>query len=207
MTELAPAAGWILPATPRIAAPAPAARGLLFRTVAQASRLFGRQQVPDVITVLHINPRLFWGWLYFASRLMPFGRLPARDREKLILRTAWNCRSRYEWGQHVDIARSAGVSEAEIVAVSQGPQAIADRHERARLQACDELCQQQHISAETWQILSEKHPEKALIELMLLIGHYQMLAGFLNSAGLRLEPPLEAKLQAFHARIASGSAG
>ncbi len=203
MTELAPAGGWILTATPRIAPPPPAARGLLFRSAAQASRLFGRQQVPDVITVLHINPRLFWGWLYFASRLMPFGRLPARDREKLILRTAWNCRSRYEWGQHVDIALSVGVTEAEIVAVSQGPDAMADAKERARLQACDELCSQGHISAGTWQTLSETHTEKALIELMLLIGHYQMLAGFLNSAGLRLEPPLEARLQAFHARLAS----
>lgn len=201
MTELAPAAGWILPDPPRLVAPPPAARGLLFRTLAQASRLFGRQQAPDVITVLHLNPRLFWGWLYFASRLMPFGRLPARDREKLILRTAWNCRSRYEWGQHVEIALRVGVSDAEIVAVASGPGAITDRHERARLQACDELCQQGCISTPTWQALTETHHEKALIELMLLVGHYQMLAGFLNSAGLRLEPALEAGLQAFQQRL------
>jgi alkylhydroperoxidase family enzyme len=161
----------------------------------------GRQQVPDVFSVMHINSRLFWAWLFFASRLMPRGRLPARDREKIILRTAWNCRSRYEWGQHVDIALRVGVSDEDIVRVSRGPAAFDDLRERALIQACDELFSRQIIFADTWQQLAKHYDEKKLIEILILIGHYQMIAGFLNSAGIALEAQTESKIEDFHRRI------
>jgi hypothetical protein len=35
-----------------------------------------------------------------ASELMPGGRLPREDTELMILRTAHNCRSDYEWRAH-----------------------------------------------------------------------------------------------------------
>lgn len=201
IAELVPAGGWAGPDRARLAAPAPAARGPLFRSLSGMARLFGRAEVPDVITVLHLNPRLFWAWLFFASRLMPYGKLPAPVRERVILRTAWNCRSRYEWGQHVDIALHVGVSDAGIAAVAAGPAAEADRHERALLQACDELHRDQCLSEATWQTLAEHYPEPLRIELLLLIGHYIMIAGFLNSAGLALEPAIEARLQGLHRRL------
>lgn len=199
--ELIPPGGWIA-ASGRLTPPPPRARGLLFRGVGQVSRWFGRSELPDVFSVMHIHPRLFWGWLYFASRLMPFGRLPATTREKIILRTAWNTRSRYEWGQHVEIGLRVGVSDAEIVAVAEGPVAFADPQERAVMRACDELLRDRVISDATWATLREGYSEKLLIEIVMLIGHYEMVAGFLNSAGLTLEPSIESKLQAFHARIA-----
>jgi alkylhydroperoxidase family enzyme len=199
---LQPEGGWADAARLRLPAPPPAQRGALFRTASLFSRFLGRPEVPDVISVLHINPRLFWPWLLFASRLMPFGRLPPALREKIILRTGWNCRCRYEWGQHVDIALRNGVSDAEIVQVADGPRAFTDRHERALMLACDELCGDKCVSEATWQILAEKYSEKSLIEIVLLVGHYEMVAGFLNSAGLMLEPQTEAVLQAFHRRVA-----
>jgi len=201
MNELEPAQGWIKPGNVRLAAPPVAERGTLFRLMSKLSRRLGRAEVPDVISVLHINARLFWAWLFFASRLMPYGRLPAQVREKIILRTAWNCRSRYEWGQHVDIALSVGVTDDEIIKVSQGPSAFVDAHDRAILLACDEMCAQQCIADPTWKTLSERYDSKRLIEIMMLIGHYIMIAGFLNSAGLVLEKPIEDKLRAFHARV------
>jgi len=201
--ELEPEGGWIRAETTRLPAPPPSRRGLLFRGVSVASRFFGRAQVPDVFSVFHINSRLFWAWLFFASRLMPGGRLPARDREKIILRTAWNCRSRYEWGQHVDIALRVGVSDEDIVRVSQGPAAFDDPRDRAQMQACDDLFRGQIIAATTWQQLSAHYDEKKLIEIVILIGHYQMLAGFLNSAGIALEAQTETKVEDFHRRIES----
>ncbi|MFZ5755565.1 MAG: carboxymuconolactone decarboxylase family protein [Pseudomonadota bacterium] len=198
---LQPEAGWATAATVRIPPPPPARRGLLFRTVSRASALFGRPELPDIFPVLHTHPMLFWTWLLFASRMMPFGRLDAVDREKLILRTGWNCRSRYEWGQHVDIALGAGATDADIVRVAQGPGAWEDRHGRALMQACDELCTNHCIADDTWQTLAEKYDDALRIEIAMLVGHYQMIAGFLNSTGIVLEAPLEEKLQAFHARI------
>jgi alkylhydroperoxidase family enzyme len=202
MDELMPAGGWTQPPQARLQAPPPAERGWLFRLASRFSRRLGRPDVPDVITVLHLNPRLFWGWLYFASRLMPYGRLPARVRELIILRTAWNCRSRYEWGQHVDIGLRVGVKDNEILKVTQGPQAFDGQPEQWVLAACDEVCARQFISSATWEKLSAQYSSKMLIEILMLVGHYIMVAAFLNSAGLRLEPPIEQCLRDFNARVA-----
>lgn len=198
---LEPEGGWLSLPQARMAVPKPAERGAVFRTMSLASRRFGKKEIPDIFPIFHINPRLFWGWLFFASRLMPYGRLPARDREKIILRTAWLCRSRYEWGQHVDIALAAGVSDEEILQVSRGPQACTDENERALLLACDELVRDKVISDATWETLSQQHNPKRLIEIAILIGHYVMVAGFLNSTGIQLETAAEETLHKFHARI------
>jgi 4-carboxymuconolactone decarboxylase len=201
VSELIPPGGWRQPPQPRLQAPPPAERGWLFRTLSRFARRMGRADVPDVITVLHLNPRLFWAWLFFASRLMPYGRLPARERELIILRTAWNCRSRYEWGQHVEIGLRAGVTDDEILRVAQGSDAFAGQPSQWLLSACDEICAQQFISDATWEQLAARYDRKRLIEILMLVGHYIMIAAFLNSAGLRLEAPIEDKLQALHARI------
>lgn len=199
--NLEPAGGWAGAARVRLPAPLPAQRGLLFRSLSALTGLFGRQDIPDVLTVLHINPRLFWAWLFFASRLMPYGRLPADVREKIILRTGWNCRSRYEWGQHVDIALSVGVAAEDIRRVAEGPAAWTDPLERALMSACDEVYRDKCIAEATWQLLSQHYNEKLLIEIVILIGHYEMIAGFLNSAGLVLEPAIEQRLDELHRQL------
>ncbi len=205
-SPLEPGGGWAAPARIRLVPPPPAERGLLFRALSRVSVFFGRPELPNIFPVLHLHPGLFWTWLAFASRLMPYGKLDARIREKLILRTAWNCRSRYEWGQHVDLALSVGVRDAEIVDLTRGPDALGDRVEQALLRACDELCATSFVAESTWQVLSERFDRSRLVEIVMLVGHYRMLAGFLNSAGLALEAPIEEKLAAFHRRIAQCAA-
>jgi 4-carboxymuconolactone decarboxylase len=197
----APAGGW-READSRIAVPPPGARGWVFGLLSHVARFFGRSQVPDVFALFHINARLFWPWIVFASRLMPRGRLPARERELVILRTAWNCRSRYEWGQHVEIGLRVGLTDAEIVQLAQAPQAFANERARLLLAACDELFRDQVVSPPTWTALAAHYDPKRLIEITILAGHYQMLAGLLNTAGLALEPSIETVLQAFERRIA-----
>src|SRR5262245_45635631 len=62
----------------------------------------------NIFATLVRHPGLFRRWLPFGGKLLA-GKLPARERELLILRTGWLCRSEYEWGQHVVIGRGAGV--------------------------------------------------------------------------------------------------
>lgn len=202
ISELVPANGWVTHSQVRLPAPPPKERGWLFRLVGKFSKLLGRADVPDVITVLHIQPRLFWPWLLFASRLMPYGKLPAAVREKVILRTGWNCRSRYEWGQHVEIALRLGVTAAEIRCLALTPEQEPKGLDRLALLACDELCQHAVISEPTWQALLAQLGRKKTLELMMLVGHYQMIAGVLNSAGLVLEPNIEQVLAEFHQSLA-----
>jgi 4-carboxymuconolactone decarboxylase len=203
---LAPPGGW-RDADHRLAVPPPSARGWMFRGMSLFARFFGRSGVPDVFPLFHINARLFWPWLVFASRLMPRGLLPARERELVILRTAWNCRSRYEWGQHVEIGLRVGLTDAQIVQLAMTPATFADTRGRLLLAACDELFRDQAISPSTWQALTAHYNAKRMVEIAILAGHYQMLAGLLNSAGLALEKPIESVLQAFERRVAATGEG
>ena len=55
------------------------------------TRLAGRATrtgPPRIFTTLGHNRGLFWGWLHFAGRLMPGGKLPRIDTELVILRVA-----------------------------------------------------------------------------------------------------------------------
>src|SRR3546814_18316140 len=64
----------------------------------------------------------------------------------------------------------------------------------ALLQAVDDLHQQRMMSDVTWRRLCEHFDERRLIEISMLIGHYEMLAGVLNSSGLPLETATETQL-------------
>ena len=46
-----------------------------------------------------------------------------REREILILRIGWLCQAEYEWGQHVVFGKKAGLTDAEIARIKEGPDA------------------------------------------------------------------------------------
>lgn len=198
--QLAPPGGWIDTGPPRLAPLAlsrlsPPVRLILTLGARWGRRRTGSTVVPDVFLLLLRHPTLFWSWLRFASKLMPFGTLDRCDAELVILRVAWNCRCRYEWGQHVAIGLRAGVLPEEIARLSQGPVAAGwSPVQLALLQATDELYAQHQVSDPTWQRLCEHLGPRRSLEAVMLVGHYQMLAGVLNSACLPLEPDTEARL-------------
>lgn len=147
--------------------------------------------VPNVFATLGRHRRLFRAWLRFAARLMPYGTLVRADAELVILRVAFDCGSDYEWYQHVRLARRAGLTDEQIERVGAGPDAPGwTDHQRALLRAADEFTADRTIGAATWTALSGTYEETQLIELCLLIGHYEMLAGTLNALGV--EPDIAA---------------
>lgn len=198
--RLVPDGGWACPSGPRIAVPPPAARGLLFRSLSRLSRLLGRPQLPNVFPVININRRLFRAWLFFASRLMPFGRLPPAVRELVILRVAWNCRSRYEWAQHLELAQRVGVADAEILAAA-GSTDAAPASLRVLFRAVDAMCRKEPVDDEDWAALAQRFDEPALIELLMLVGQYEMVAGVLVNAAVPLEPAIEENFRRFQSRM------
>lgn len=156
------------------------------------ARIAGRVQrtePPKVFLTLGRHRRLFWGWLHFAGRLMPGGRLARREAELVILRVATLLRSDYELVQHRRLGARAGLSGAEVHAAehpaSDQPASLTSR-ERAMLRAADELVADQDLSDVLWRELGRLMDEEERLELVLLIGHYSMLATVLRT--LRVEP-------------------
>lgn len=139
------------------------------------------------------HPRLYRRWSPFGGVLLQRSSLAPRDRELVILRTAYRCGSAYEWGQHVRIGREAGLSDDEILRVAAGPAAQGwSNEDAALLRAVDELHDDHCLSDEAWSHLRARFGDAELIELMMLTGHYALLAGVLNSLGVQPEGPLPA---------------
>jgi alkylhydroperoxidase family enzyme len=145
---------------------------------------------PHVFTTLARHRRLFRRWLPFAGALMPGGVLPREESELLILRVAHNCGSEYELFQHERLAEEAGLSREEVERAGLGPAAEGwtDR-QRLLLRAADELHDKRTIPRDLWDELAAILDEVELIELCMLVGHYEMLAMTLNA--LAVEPDTE----------------
>ena len=178
-----------LPDAPRIPPLDPADRDETARALLDGVGAVGAEA--NVFTTLVRHPKLFRRWSPFGGTLLLAGTLPHRDRELLILRTAWNNGCEYEWGQHVRIARDAGLSD-EIDRVVDGPSAPGwDPFDATLLEAADELDRDSVISDDTWARLRERYDERQLIEVPMLIGHYTMLAFTLNSLGVQRDEGVE----------------
>jgi 4-carboxymuconolactone decarboxylase len=146
----------------------------------------------NIFPTLARHPELFRAWLRFGGYLLTSGKLPGRDRELLILRTSVNTRSSYEWGQHVRISLAGGIERETIDRVLEGPDAEGwSPHEAALLRAADELQRDSRLSDATWSALAETFDPEQLIETTMVVGHYTMLAGALNSFGVELDEGLE----------------
>jgi alkylhydroperoxidase family enzyme len=142
----------------------------------------------NIFTTLVRHPGLFRKWMPLGGKLLA-GKLPARDRELLILRTGFRCRSEYEWGQHSVMARAEGLTVDEIARVQEGPDAEgwSDR-DATLLRAADELHDDACITDATWAALAVLYDERQLIELPMLVGQYHLVAFTLNSLGVQREP-------------------
>ena len=142
----------------------------------------------NIFGTLGHHPDMLRRWLVFATHVLSKSTLPARDRELLILRTGWNCRSRYEFGQHVVIARDCGISDAEIDRVTVGPHAAGlDELDRLLLTAADELHTRSALSDATWAALGEHYSTEQVLDLIATVGNYHLVAMFLNSARVELD--------------------
>jgi alkylhydroperoxidase family enzyme len=140
-------------------------------------------------TLMH-HPGLAELYMPFSDFLKQGGVLSPRDRELAILRTAWNCGADYQWVTHARLAREVGFTDEEVEMVSVGPEAAGwNQFESAVLRAVDELHECSRIEWATWDALRMRFEAAALIELLMLVGNYQMIAFVMNSVGLSPAEP------------------
>jgi alkylhydroperoxidase family enzyme len=142
----------------------------IFRTLAHA---------PQALTAF-----LAWGGYILSKK----NALPPREREIVILRIGYLCRSGYEWTQHVAISLRGGMSDAEIAAIKQGAGAsIWSPADAALLNACDDLHARQFISTETWRALAAHFSERQCMDAVFTAGQYTQVSMMLNTFGVQLD--------------------
>lgn len=141
-------------------------------------------------TIAH-HPRLLEPFLGFAATLATQGVLTRRDAELLALRTAWNCRSPFEWAHHAVYGEAAGLGADEIAGLARPIDARDwSDPDRALLEAADALHARQDVSDELWARLAERFDAAQLVEIPFVVGQYAMLSMVANATGVPVEPGL-----------------
>ena len=160
------------------------------RDYAERGRING--EILNLFKVLMNHPELARRWGVFANHILRKQTLPPREREMLILRIGWLNQARYEWEQHVRIAKASGLSADEIDRIAQGPGAGWNAVDAALLQAADDLFTNSIVAPERWDLLKAHFSTEQMMDLVFTIGQYNLVSWALNSFGVPLDADLEA---------------
>jgi 4-carboxymuconolactone decarboxylase len=142
----------------------------------------------NVHRIMAHNPALTQAWMPYRNYIVADSSLEPRHRELLILRTAVNCASDYDWEHHVVRGRAAGLSDDEIQRVKAGPEAEAWKPEEALLlRAADECRRDSIITDGTYASLSRYFDLAQQLDIMATVGMYLTLAAIVRTYRLQLE--------------------
>ena len=146
--------------------------------------------MPNVLGTLVRHPALATRFLPYNDVLLRKGRVDPRLRELAIMRVAWRTGSRYEWVQHVRLARGLDVTDAEIDAIADGATHSWSPIEADVLAATDELLAGYRVADATWARLATHLDTEQLMELVFVVGTYVCLSMAFQSLGIQLDPEL-----------------
>jgi 4-carboxymuconolactone decarboxylase len=141
---------------------------------------------PNLLTTMANHPTITEKYLFFVGRETT---IPAREREILILRTGWLRKAEFMLGWHTLYAKKAGMTEEEIARIADGPMAPGwDPFDATLLIAVDELNRDAFITDVTWSALAKRYNDQQLIDVVFIVGQYDMIAMYLNSLCVQLDP-------------------
>jgi len=144
----------------------------------------------NVFRLLANAPRMFGGWTEMVDELFASPTFDARMRELIILRVAHPQASPYELGQHVPLARSAGLTDQQIDAIMGAgdlDKAGFGRADRVALDVVTELCTTHHLSDECFAAAHAIFGDDPFTELLMITSCYYGLALVLNAADLDVD--------------------
>jgi 4-carboxymuconolactone decarboxylase len=142
----------------------------------------------NVARMMANSDAAFYPFSMLGNSLLTRAKLDARLRELAILRTAKVSRSSYEWTQHVPIARATGVTDEQVAAIEnwEGAKCFSDL-DRLVLKFTDEVARNVKGSRETLDALKKHMGAAEIVELVLSVGFWGMVARVLETAEVDLE--------------------
>ena len=146
--------------------------------------------------VLVRHPALYRVFVPYIQQVIPGSTLPPRDREVLVIRTLAICGDEYEAAHHAQIALKAGLGEADIAAAASADTSLGE-WDRLLTEAADELVREQYLTDATWASLAERYSEEQIMEVVMLVGCYTVMAMVTKSFGMALEsnPDVDERLK------------
>jgi alkylhydroperoxidase family enzyme len=138
--------------------------------------------------IANASDAVFQNFSRLGNSLMTRGKLNGKLREIAILRNARVCNSLYEYTQHVPIAKSAGVSDEELKAIDNWESAQCfSELERLVLRFTDEIAHNVKGSRTTLEALQKHLGTGEIVELIMAVGFWGMVARVLETTEVELE--------------------
>ncbi|HYC55397.1 MAG TPA: carboxymuconolactone decarboxylase family protein [Candidatus Binatia bacterium] len=134
--------------------------------------------------------------LRLGSSILGEQQLDPKLREFTILLAAKSLRGRYEWIQHVPIAIACGASQEQVDALERDDLSAAcfDDTERRYLAFVSESIRDTRVSDATFAAAAQKFSTRELVETLLTIGYYQMLARLTECMDVEMDEPVGMKV-------------
>ena len=126
----------------------------------------------------------------FANSILHKQKLGHVHRELLILQVAQRERAAYEWRQHVPIALGLGVTQRQIDCIEHDryeDDAFGDA-ERALLAFGTEVIENVRVSDASFAALRSHFGDQEIVEAILAIGCYMMIARLTEATETDLDP-------------------
>lgn len=116
--------------------------------------------------------------LLLGSSILTAQHLDPELREYAILLGAKAFDGRYEYVQHVPIAEACGATPEQVAAIDRGDLGADcfDEREKAFLAFTDESARKVRCSDATFAAMKKHFSDREIVETILTIGYYQMLA-------------------------------
>ncbi len=156
----------------------------------------------NLLGALAHYPAFAKAFLTFNNHVASNESLSVKERELIILRTAWLRKSEYEYVQHVVLAQRVGIDPTEFKAIQEGDyRTTFDAKESLLLTAVDEMVGQTRISKDTHQQLTEHYSTHQIMDIVGCFACYETIAVLCNSFDIPMDPGVEGLNQETLARL------
>jgi 4-carboxymuconolactone decarboxylase len=117
----------------------------------------------------------------FGAQMRFHSSLPRKLNEMAIIITARHWTAQYEWNAHRTAAAQAGLNEAIIQSIAAGKRpASMDADETVIYNFAVELLNTKQVTDPVFKAVKDKFGEKGVVDLIGVMGYYQLVSMLLN---------------------------
>ncbi len=133
------------------------------------------------------NPEVLAGLRSFLGALWTDSGLSDREREIVILAVARETRNRYEWHQHVNIARGVGIGDDIIAAIGTGDFGLLSDDKTVLIEYAHAVVRGE-VDAIAHDEIAARYDDEAIVGIAAAAQGYDALGGLIEAFDLELEP-------------------
>lgn len=131
------------------------------------------------------NPEVLQSYMRWGTVLWENSGLTEQEVELVILAVARFLNSRYEWHQHVQLARAAGLTDESILAIANGNHDQLTPSQQTLARYAEEFLDGE-VTSELSEQIRRHWDDETLVGLTLLCSHYLATARTIDA--LSIEP-------------------